>query len=174
MICDGQRNLHASKHAEETDSANARKRIVIRREEGERGGALTQQEEAVPEALSQEPEALSQEKPSPCSFGLSTSGTSLRTNKPPAISQQYFSLRTNQHQPSATSQTNKPHVLITIFSDCEHIQDGQLLHFSCKLTRPQHGWWLKSFSFIRLGSPNSKRALTAGSSSCMQQCNTRQ
>jgi hypothetical protein len=32
---------------------------------------------------------------------------SLRTNQPPTISQQYFSLRTNQHQPSATSQTNK-------------------------------------------------------------------
>jgi hypothetical protein len=30
-------------------------------------------------------------------------------NKPAAaISQQYFSLRTNQHQPSATSQTNRP------------------------------------------------------------------
>jgi hypothetical protein len=33
---------------------------------------------------------------------------SLRTNQPPATSQQYFSLRTNQHQPSATSQTNRP------------------------------------------------------------------
>jgi hypothetical protein len=33
--------------------------------------------------------------PAPCSFGLS------------ATSQQYFSLRTNQHQPSATSQTNR-------------------------------------------------------------------
>jgi hypothetical protein len=29
------------------------------------------------------------------------------TNQPPATSQQYFSLRTNQHQPSATSQTNR-------------------------------------------------------------------
>jgi hypothetical protein len=27
------------------------------------------------------------------------------TNQPPAISQQYFPLRTNQHQPSGTSQT---------------------------------------------------------------------
>jgi hypothetical protein len=31
---------------------------------------------------------------------------SFRTNQPPATSQPYFSLRTNQHQPSATSQTN--------------------------------------------------------------------
>jgi hypothetical protein len=31
---------------------------------------------------------------------------SLRTNQPPATSQQYFSLRTNQHQPSATGKTN--------------------------------------------------------------------
>jgi hypothetical protein len=33
---------------------------------------------------------------------------SLKTNQPPAISQQYFSLKTNPHQPSATSQTNRP------------------------------------------------------------------
>jgi hypothetical protein len=49
----------------------------------------------------------------PCSFGLSATSQqyfSLRTNQPPATSQQYFSLRTNQHQPSATSQTNKPMV----------------------------------------------------------------
>jgi hypothetical protein len=31
----------------------------------------------------------------------------LRTNQPTTISQQYFSLRTNQHQPLATSQTNR-------------------------------------------------------------------
>jgi hypothetical protein len=31
---------------------------------------------------------------------------SLRTNQLPATSQQHFSFRTNQHQPSATSQTN--------------------------------------------------------------------
>jgi hypothetical protein len=45
-----------------------------------------------------------------CSFGLSAISQqyfSLRTNQPPAISQQYFSLKTNQHQPSATSQTNR-------------------------------------------------------------------
>jgi hypothetical protein len=35
------------------------------------------------------------------------SSTFLRTNQPPATSQQYFSLRTNQHQPSATSQPNR-------------------------------------------------------------------
>jgi hypothetical protein len=32
---------------------------------------------------------------------------SLTTNQPPATSQQYSSLRTNQHQPSATSQPNR-------------------------------------------------------------------
>jgi hypothetical protein len=32
---------------------------------------------------------------------------SLRKNQPPATSQQYSSLRTNQHQPSATSQPNR-------------------------------------------------------------------
>jgi hypothetical protein len=45
------------------------------------------------------------------SFGVSATSQQyffLRTNQPPAISQQYFSLRTNQHQPSATSQTNRP------------------------------------------------------------------
>jgi hypothetical protein len=45
-----------------------------------------------------------------CSFGLSAISQqyfSLRTNQPPAISQQYFSLTANQHQPSATSQTNR-------------------------------------------------------------------
>jgi hypothetical protein len=47
----------------------------------------------------------------PCSLGLSATSQqyfSLRTNQQPATSQQYFSLRTNQHQPSATSQTNRP------------------------------------------------------------------
>jgi hypothetical protein len=29
------------------------------------------------------------------------------TNQPPATSQQYFFLRTNQHRPPATSQTNR-------------------------------------------------------------------
>jgi hypothetical protein len=46
---------------------------------------------------------------SPCSFGLSATSQqyfSLRTNLPSAISQQYFFLRRNQHQPSATNQTN--------------------------------------------------------------------
>jgi hypothetical protein len=49
-------------------------------------------------------------KSTACSFGLldiSQQYFSLRTNQTPAISQQYFSLRTNQHQPSATSQTNR-------------------------------------------------------------------
>jgi hypothetical protein len=36
-----------------------------------------------------------------------TSRTFLRPNQPRATSQPYFSLRTNQHQPSATSQTNR-------------------------------------------------------------------
>jgi hypothetical protein len=40
---------------------------------------------------------------------------SLRTNQPPVISQQYFPLTTNQHQPSATSQTNKL-IMISICS----------------------------------------------------------
>jgi hypothetical protein len=46
----------------------------------------------------------------PCSLGLSVISQqyfSLRTNQPLATSEQYFSLRTNQHQPSATSQTNR-------------------------------------------------------------------
>jgi hypothetical protein len=46
-----------------------------------------------------------------CSFGLSATSQQyffLRTNQSPATSQQYFFLRTNQHQPSATSQTNRP------------------------------------------------------------------
>jgi hypothetical protein len=34
--------------------------------------------------------------------------TVLFSQNKPAINQQYFSLRTNQHQPSATSQTNRP------------------------------------------------------------------
>jgi hypothetical protein len=38
----------------------------------------------------------------------------LTTNQSPAISQQYFSLRTNQHQPSATSQTNRLHVFLSM------------------------------------------------------------
>jgi hypothetical protein len=36
---------------------------------------------------------------------------SLRINQPPATGQRYFSLRRNQHQPSATSQTNRPEVV---------------------------------------------------------------
>jgi hypothetical protein len=40
----------------------------------------------------------------PVLFSRNKPVTSLGTNQPPAISQQYFSLRTNQHQPSATSQ----------------------------------------------------------------------
>jgi hypothetical protein len=45
-----------------------------------------------------------------CSLGLSAISQqyfSLRTNQSSATSQQYFSLRTNQHQPSTTSQTNR-------------------------------------------------------------------
>jgi hypothetical protein len=46
----------------------------------------------------------------PCSLGLSAISQqyfSLRTNQPPTTSQQYSSLRTNQHQPPATSQPNR-------------------------------------------------------------------
>jgi hypothetical protein len=49
---------------------------------------------------------------SPCSFGLSDTSQqyfSLTTNQPLSISQQYSSHRTNQHQPSATSQPNRLH-----------------------------------------------------------------
>jgi hypothetical protein len=45
-----------------------------------------------------------------CSLGLSATSQqcfSLRRNQPPGTSQQYSSLRTNQHQPSATSQPNR-------------------------------------------------------------------
>jgi hypothetical protein len=58
-----------------------------------------------------------------CSFGLSATSQqyfSLRTNQPPAISQKYFSLRTNQHQPSATSQTNRPLRLSALVVLCIH------------------------------------------------------
>jgi hypothetical protein len=37
---------------------------------------------------------------------------SLKTNQPSTTSQQYFSLRTNQHQPLATSQTNRLSVVV--------------------------------------------------------------
>jgi hypothetical protein len=46
----------------------------------------------------------------PCSLGLSAISQqyfSLRTNQPTATSQQYYSLGTNQHQPPATSQPNR-------------------------------------------------------------------
>jgi hypothetical protein len=46
----------------------------------------------------------------PCSFGLSATSQqyfSFETNQPSTTSQQYFSLRINQHQPPATSQTNR-------------------------------------------------------------------
>jgi hypothetical protein len=46
----------------------------------------------------------------PCSLGLSAISQqyfSLRTNQSSATSQQYFSLTTNQHRPSATNQTNR-------------------------------------------------------------------
>jgi hypothetical protein len=46
----------------------------------------------------------------PCSFRLAATSQqyfSFRKNQPPATSQQYFSLTTNQHQPLATSQTNR-------------------------------------------------------------------
>jgi hypothetical protein len=50
-------------------------------------------------------------KLTPCSFGLSATSQqyfSLRKIRPPATSQQYLTLKTNQHQPPATSQTNMP------------------------------------------------------------------
>jgi hypothetical protein len=55
--------------------------------------------------------------PAACSLALSATSQqyfSLRTNQPPTTSQQYFSLRTNQHQPSATSQTNRPLVSVSL------------------------------------------------------------
>jgi hypothetical protein len=62
---------------------------------------------------------------SPCSLGLSATSQqhfSLRINQPPTTSQQYFSLGTHQHQPSATSQTNRLPVsattLATVFIVC--------------------------------------------------------
>jgi hypothetical protein len=65
-------------------------------------------------------------KPSPCWFGLSVTRQryfSLRTNQPPATGQQYFSLRTNQHQPSVTSQTNRPRTRLRLkeFSGDDHL-----------------------------------------------------
>jgi hypothetical protein len=51
-----------------------------------------------------------------CSLGLSATSQqyfSLTSNQPPATSQQYSSLRTNQHQPSATSQPNRPYIVYT-------------------------------------------------------------
>jgi hypothetical protein len=48
-----------------------------------------------------------------CSLGLSATSRqyfSLGINQPPATNQQYFFLRTNQQQPSATSQPNMPAV----------------------------------------------------------------
>jgi hypothetical protein len=41
------------------------------------------------------------------SYQPPTNNISLTTNQSPATSLQYFSLRINQHQPSATSQTNR-------------------------------------------------------------------
>jgi hypothetical protein len=52
---------------------------------------------------SHRPASLASEVPS----RRHTSAPSLRTNQPTATSEQYFSLRTNQHQPSATSQPNR-------------------------------------------------------------------
>jgi hypothetical protein len=54
---------------------------------------------------------------------------SLRTNQPPATSQQYFSLRTNQHQPPATSQTNRLEKVehLPCFPQKEVIQNSALL-----------------------------------------------
>jgi hypothetical protein len=55
-------------------------------------------------------------RPSACSLGLSAISQqyfSLRTNQPPPTNQQYSSLRTNQHQPSATSQPNRLHARAT-------------------------------------------------------------
>jgi hypothetical protein len=46
----------------------------------------------------------------PCSISLSAISQqyfSLKTNQSPTISQQYFSLRTNQHPPPVISQTNR-------------------------------------------------------------------
>jgi hypothetical protein len=59
----------------------------------------------------------------PYSFDLSGTSQqyfSLVINRPSAINQQYFSLRTNQYQPSVTSQTNMLLILsdFLVFSLC--------------------------------------------------------
>jgi hypothetical protein len=53
----------------------------------------------------------------------------LRTNQPPATSQQYFSLRTNQHQPSATSQTNRPWLMNLELPAMQYISEIQVHRF---------------------------------------------
>jgi hypothetical protein len=56
---------------------------------------------------------------------------SLRTNQPPTIRQQYFSLRqqyfslrTHQHRPSATRQTNRPFDQTDVFTCTSDQSDG--------------------------------------------------
>jgi hypothetical protein len=70
----------------------------------------------------------------PCSLDLSTTSYfSLRTNQPPAISQQYFSLKTNQHQPSATSQTNRPYA--------SNLQVGQRFSYTFFSPAARGSYW---------------------------------
>jgi hypothetical protein len=60
---------------------------------------------------------------------------SLTTNQPLATSQQYSSLRTNQHQPSATSQPNRTQVVISLWpslSDSKK-KEAEYSHFSVKI-----------------------------------------
>jgi hypothetical protein len=51
---------------------------------------------------------------------------SLRTNQPSATNQQYFSLRTNQHQPPATSQTNRLYINIIVNQSNQSRQPASL------------------------------------------------
>jgi hypothetical protein len=54
----------------------------------------------------------------PCSLGLSAT---LTTNQPPATSQQYSSLRTNQHQPPA-NRTGCKYELVNEVVQVEHLK----------------------------------------------------
>jgi hypothetical protein len=60
-------------------------------------------------------------KLTPCSFGLSATSQqyfSLKTSQPPAISRQYFSFWTNQHQPWAKRTGSKANVSVERYLPC--------------------------------------------------------
>jgi hypothetical protein len=56
---------------------------------------------------------------------------SLTTNQPPSTSQQYFSLGTNQHQPSATGQTNR--LLVQLLHCCSEAQSAAANAKLCRI-----------------------------------------